>query len=526
MPSAVQTSHANRSHALLLMAAGAGWYLLLCLVGFVRVQHATHGHFVFTQDDPYIHLAMAEGIAQGHYGINAGEASSPSSSVLWPYLLAPFSHLGSLPMVVFGINLIAGLLAALLLGAAVARWPQVGASGHELVRRVISVAALVFVANLAGLTFLGMEHTPQVLLALAVAWGVVSVLLGERVPAWCLVAAVAGPLVRYENVGLSLALAIALWGQGRRNASAGVMAGSVAPLVGFSVYLHHLGLPWLPMSVIVKGATGGRVSLGPRLQAAFAPLVQRRPDSPERWLLLVLTLTLAGLAWNEHQRTRRFALWAAAIAAGAHGLIGRFGWNYRYEVYIAAFSVVVVLHVLHERPRMLLGWYVLGLAACSVLYIQAFVDVPVNAQDLYLQQYQMHRFATEFYSGNVAVNDLGLVSYQRRPGTYVLDLGGLASMEVQQRPDRSAAGLDEITRRHKVGLAMIYPSLFADIPADWTGLGEVCNVRPPIALGGPCVDYYATPAASANELRDEFAAFARTLPKGVRVGPVSASGTR
>ena len=526
MPSAVQTPRASRSHALLLMAAGAGWYLLLCVVGYVRVQHATGGHFVFTQDDPYIHLAMAEGIAHGHYGINAAEASSPSSSVLWPYLLAPFSHLSAQPMVAFGINLIAGLLAALLLGAAVARWPRVGAGRDEWVRRIISVVALVFVGNLAGLTFLGMEHTLQVLLALAVAWGVISVLRGETVPAWCIAAAVVGPLVRYENLGLSLALAIALWGQERRNASAGVMVGSVVPLAGFSVYLHHLGLPWLPVSVIGKGGLGGGLNPGHRLYGAIAPLFQRTPETPERWLLLVLTLTLAGLAWNERVRARRFALWAAVIAASAHGLIGRFGWNHRYEVCIVAFSVVLVLHVLHERPRMLLGWYVLGLAACSALYIQAFIEVPTNAQDVYLQQDQIHRFATEFYSGNVAVNDLGLVSYRRRPGTYVLDLGGLASMEVQRRQDRSAGWLDEITQQHDVGLVMIYPTLFAGIPADWTGLGEVCNVRPPIALGGSCVEYYATPAASASELRDEFATFAKTLPNGVRVGAVAASGIR
>jgi hypothetical protein len=524
MPSAVQTPRANRSHALLLMATGAGLYLLLCVAGYVRVPHATGGHFLFTQDDPYIHLAMAEGIAHGHYGINAAEASSPSSSVLWPYLLAPFAQMSALPMVALGINMIAGLLAALLLGAAVARWPRVGAERDEWVRRVISVVALVFVGNLAGLTFLGMEHTLQVLLALGVAWGLVSVLLGERVPAWCIAAAVVGPLVRYENLGLSLALAIALWGQERRKASAGVMAGSVVPLIGFSLYLHHLGLPWLPASVIGKGDLGGGVRLGHRLHDAIAPLIQRMRDTPERWLLLVLTLTLAGLAWNERVRERRFALWAAAIAAAAHMLIGRFGWNHRYEVCIVALSVVVVLQVLHERPRMLLGWYVLGLAACSALYIQAFIEVPVNAQDVYLQQYQMHRFATEFYSGNVAVNDLGLVSYGRRPGTYVLDLGGLASMEVQQRQDRSAAWLDEITRQHDVGLVMIYPTLFAEIPADWTGLGKICNVRPPVVLGGSCVDYYATPAASASELRDEFAAFAKTLPKGVHVSPVTAWG--
>ncbi|MBD0271632.1 MAG: hypothetical protein ICV73_06845, partial [Acetobacteraceae bacterium] len=49
----------------------------------------TGGHLGYTLDDPYIHLALAEQIARGHYGINPGEVTAPSSSVLWPFLLLP-----------------------------------------------------------------------------------------------------------------------------------------------------------------------------------------------------------------------------------------------------------------------------------------------------------------------------------------------------------------------------------------------------------------------------------------------------
>ena len=50
------------------------------------------GIFSYILDDAYIHMALAEQIANGHYGINAGEYASPSSSILWPFLLAPFAH--------------------------------------------------------------------------------------------------------------------------------------------------------------------------------------------------------------------------------------------------------------------------------------------------------------------------------------------------------------------------------------------------------------------------------------------------
>jgi len=38
----------------------------------------------YSLDDPYIHLALAENMARGHFGVNLGEASNPSSSIIWP----------------------------------------------------------------------------------------------------------------------------------------------------------------------------------------------------------------------------------------------------------------------------------------------------------------------------------------------------------------------------------------------------------------------------------------------------------
>jgi len=57
------------------------------------VLRATGGAFVYSLDDPYIHLALARSILHGTYGLNPGELSAPSSSILWPFLLAPFALL-------------------------------------------------------------------------------------------------------------------------------------------------------------------------------------------------------------------------------------------------------------------------------------------------------------------------------------------------------------------------------------------------------------------------------------------------
>ncbi|MGC9198740.1 MAG: hypothetical protein ACP5E5_07345 [Acidobacteriaceae bacterium] len=518
----MRDSSANGSEGMcgsapLLVGLSIGLYTFLCLVVFVAIRRANQGHFVFSLDDPYIHLALADQIAHGHYGINAGEAASPSSSLIWPPLLALFARTSWQSYTALGLNFLAGLGAAAVLGWNVASWPQRDRTLEEHADRVVSVGLLVVIGNLVGLTFIGMEHTLQVLLAACCATGVIFCVQGRRVPTWCVVAAALGPLVRYESLSLSVALAVALAGRKDWKRAAGLMVASTAPLLAFSIFLRELGLPMLPSSVLLKGgaAAPGQSVLSHLVRSMALSL--RLSIAAERRVLLILFLTLAGLAWSQRERGRRFALAGAAGAAGLHLLAGPFGWFHRYEVYIVLFSVLVVLYVLHERPRILLGWYVLGLFMCATPYIDALRHTVDSSNDVYLQQYQMHRFVTQFYSGNVAVNDLGLVSYRRRPGEEVVDLFGLASAEAAQQRNRSTQWMDSITREHDVGLVMIYDGWFPRAPKDWAELGQLCLVRRPIILGGRCVTYYATPAAPLTQVRREFESFVRTLPAGVRV---------
>ena len=515
---------------MLLASVAIGVYGSLCAWLYFGILTANGGHFVYALDDPYIHLALSDEIARGHYGINPHEFSSPSSSLLWPFLLAPFARFPWQDMVPLVLNILASLGVAGLAGAAVARWPTpAGASengsafrSEETWRRVLSAVGLVFIANLLGLTFVGMEHTLQVLLAGAGAWGIIACLRGRPVPLWCLAAVAVGPAVRYENLGISLALAIALAGQRQLRRAAGLLLVSLLPLLMFSFYLHHLGLPWVPTSVLVKSRVpkpaGGLGTRGLQLIGDNAGMLF---TDPQRLVVLILLLTLAFLAYRQTERGRRFALWGAAVATGLHLLVGRFGWFHRYEVYIVFFGALIVLHVMHERARGLLGWYALGLLGCSFVYFQAFREVVLAANQIYRQDYQTHRFLNDFYTGDVAVNDLGLVSYHRRPGMYVLDLWGLGSEEAARETNKTTVWMDGIVSAHHVGLAVIYPMWFPPVPADWTLLGDLCLSDSPVVLGGDCVSFYATPAASLPELQDEFDDFISTLPRGLTIRPAN-----
>lgn len=506
----------NRSLRLVWFSLGI--YLLLVMTLLICIRVKTGGHFIYTLDDPYIHLALAENLAHGHYGINPGEYTSPSSTVLWPFLLVPFAGTAFHVYLPLFWNTVFGALAACLIGYIVSRWPpQVDQAGRmEWWKQAVTVVLLIVIANLGTLMLSGMEHVLQILLAICCALGLIRALTEGSIPGWCVAAAVLAPMVRYEDIALTVAVCFALVGLGQSRKALIVLGSSVLPLVAFSLFLHTRGLPLLPMSVLVKGNAYANSGFAMSAYRQLRSNILWDLTKPDHYPLIVLTFTFLGLAWSECDRVRRFVFGGAALLGTLHLLIGRFGWFGRYEVYAVIFLTLLCLHILRERPQFLFGYFVLGLGFCAWPYLQTTEQTPNSAAEIYHQQYQMHRFVTQFYKGDYAVNDLGLVSFQRRPGAYVLDVYGLASPEASRQGVKTAAWLQGITARHGVKLAILYPDWF-QIPSSWTPVGKMCDLKPVIVSPFPCVLFYATAPDAVPEIRSDLKRFTPTLPPGVRM---------
>ncbi|WP_263382329.1 hypothetical protein [Granulicella arctica] len=513
----------NQSSRLVLFSAA--FYLLLVAYLLISIVRATGGHFVYPLDDSYIHLAMAENLVHGHYGINLSEFSSPSSSILWPFLLIPFTGTSLHVYVPVLLNLLFGLASACLIGRAVARWPpQVDQQGvMPWWQQAFTAALLIFVANLAGLTVLGMEHVLQVLLAICCAVGVGEALSDRPIPAWCLAAAVIAPLVRYEDLFLLLAVCATLAGLRQWRKVLIVVTLGVAPLLAFSVYLRTMGLPLLPMSLMVKGSLYGTVGLGSRTLRMLQDNLRWSLVDPERVPVVLLSLTFLGLAWKAPTRLRRYIFGGVAALGVLQLTLGHFGWFYRYEVYALIFLTLLCLRVLAERPRFLFGFYALALMFCASPYIRATATTAAAANDIYEQQYQMHRFVTRFYKGDYAVQDLGLVSFQRRPGAYVLDLFGLGSLEASRQSDKSAEWLATVVQRHQIPLVIVYPN-WRHIPTTWTPLARMCSPTTPVFMASGCIAIFSTIPDRESEILTDLQAFSTTLPAGVRLSLARAAG--
>ncbi len=509
----------NRSRFALLALSSCFFLLLVGLV-FYKILGRNDGHFIYALDDPYIHLALSDQIAHGHYGINPTDPSSPSSSILWPLLLAPFARDSFQVYMPLVLNLLFGLAAVWMIAYAVTKWPPEG--GVTFTRgwwsKLAEIVLLVLASNLVGLTFLGMEHVLQVFLSIACAVGLTFAWDGERLPSWCLVAAAAAPLVRYEDIALTFAVSLVLVASHRKRMAALVFAVGALPLVAFGFFLHHAGLPALPTSVLVKGSapthstgllrTAWGIFFGAAHYAEHSLLHEMT-----RWPLLALSIALIYTWIADRNRTHRILL-SAGIAVGLLQLtVGRFGWYNRYEIYAVIFLTILFVRSVSGK---LATWSPLFLALflLGAPYLEGVARLPDASRDIYRQQYQMHRFIDRFYRKSVAVNDLGLTSYQRPAGVYVLDVYGLGSPEAAAVSDKSATWLQQVVERHHIGLAILFPEWF-NIPSTWTAVGKMCNSDPVFIDGGRCVVFYSTSADSTPEIRSDLTRFVPTLPKGV-----------
>jgi hypothetical protein len=302
-------------------------------------------------------------------------------------------------------------------------------------------------------------------------------------------------------------------GQRRWLAAGSLLVASAIVPIAFSLFLVGHGLPFLPNSVLAKtGAYGsGHHNLVVNILITALVAVTDIVSNYSRKIELMMILAFAWLAWKT-SGPRRWPLLGVLLTLTIHFLVGHFNWFHRYEIFSILFGAVV----LYRATAPLQGrWFLYGVIALSVAALPYFRDtwrIPIASRNIYDQQYQMHRFVDGYYQKTFAVNDLGWVSFQLDPSIYVLDLYGLASNEALRQRTRDAAWLDRITHEHRVGLVMIYPGWYPDIPRDWTPMGALSLLGTRVTPAGNQVMFYVTPDGDKAGVLRELKSFAGTLP--------------
>ncbi|PIE06771.1 MAG: hypothetical protein CSA74_10660 [Rhodobacterales bacterium] len=513
------------ARALPLTAVAAAVAVFTGLV--VATISTTGGVFEYPLDDTYIHLALAEQIAQGNYGINAGERAAPGSSLVFPLLLTPFAgqpFQRYLPVLWSLVGLVgaAWIWGRLLFEAGYGRreWRWFGLAAAALVPTVL---------QLPQVAFLGMEHTLHTAGALLVVLGLYRYLTGTGATRGAAVLVIVGALIgsafRLEAMALGLLAGGVLFFTGQRLFGALAWLAALLPVVLFSAVLLSLGLEAMPSSVHVKLAQFGQLG-DDRLIKRLASVIWNM-SQPGGYLLgvfssalLVLPLFLPGLRASR-LKLLSFTLGAAGVA---HLLAGQIGWLRRYENYaliVTAVGLLVVLAPVTKpaTPRLPVAAALTAMLAAGLFaYPPGSIKMlPGGAHTILVQQGEMARFAQDYLDAPVAVNDIGRVAWANP--NFVLDLWGLASEEARRirLNHRKPGWAGRLTAARNVPVAMVYDNWIKDgIGADWVRIGQLDLNIPRYFLGGDSVAFYATSPDQVDMLRGKLAEWVPTLRRGVQ----------
>ncbi len=483
---------------------------LLTFMVYVAIAMVRNGGaFEYALDDVYIHLAMAEQLFQGGYGVNADEYASASSSPLYSFLLPTWGGMEVQRWLPLFWNVIALMLAGRFLGLALSR--------ADLGRwaLILAVAAPVALAmHIAAFT--GMENMAHGAASLAIVLGLWR-FAETREIGWLLAAGILlAPAFRLEGLALALAAAgvVFVLGWWRAGVMLGVLA--ILPVAAFTAMLSALGLDPLPNSVNAKlpDPAGGDTGVLGNFRDNIALAGGRYVFALTLAAALVAFFTLA-----RGKRAHALAALAVVAAALAHLAVASIGWMDRYENYLvlALFATLaLMLTSFGQAPKAL----ILGAALAGGLmtYGPNFDNYISNPRAIALQQGEMARFAKDHVAAPVAVNDLGYVAWNNPD--HVLDLWGLASSKaLALRLSNAPQGWANALADEKgVRVAMIYPQhLPRALGPDWVLLGGLfLEDHGAPFLGGDAVLFYARNQVEADALQADLRDWVAGLPEGAR----------
>jgi hypothetical protein len=529
---------------------GVGAYLLCTAVLFAISWFQSGHRLVYLIDDPAIHLSIAENLVHhGTWGVVPGHFQSASSSPVWTLLLSGYITLAT-GVRHLGIPL-KDTAGPLLLNLAAGIWVINIVAGQQRVllpnlRRPLDclavVALVVGVLFLPALSLLGMEHTLQIALVLSIV-----ILVHRRVqgvplgwPRWTPYALLAvATLVRFETLFVAAGVCVAViaaavpgWSEredpaplgGQIRLAVGLGLSALIPFLLF-VFFNHvvMGQGYLPNSVLAKGqginGHGG----------AFAPtqILNRFTTDPLLAALTAVAVAAVMVGWRQRRRYTFIAI-VLIVAVAGQVTFAQIGWFERYQAYLVALGVLLLLAMADElvpqlrrppaRAFLVPGLALLMLTLC-VTKISLTVQVPTAVQDTYQQRYQAARFLAQYYDGQpVATGELGYISLEHKGP--VTDLFGLGDYQVLQA--RRAAGQvppmaywDQLAKERGFKVVAVYPStLLFNAPHDWIHVGDWhMNHRTVTALE-QTFQFWVTSPQRVKPLEAQLRSFQSSMPAG------------
>jgi hypothetical protein len=403
--------------------------------------------------------------------------------------------------------------------------------------RAIILAALVAITPLPTLALIGMEHTLQVLLSIALAWQSARWLEREDTARTLAVCALAAALTatRYEGLFLVAAVASLVVIRRRIAHAAALVAAAFVPVAVYAAYSVSHGALVLPNSVLMKSQPARFATLADGIGAVLrdsATVFSLFSRPPELALTLGILLALSRTGAMKAQAVSQAVVLGSifTIAMLLHACLVKLEWFYRYEAALVGLGVLALAWFVAQRDsRAALLTPLMNSAAGTILVallalplatraLSALAVTPGAMRNVFEQQYQMGKFFSVAYPDDtIAVNDIGAVGWMS--SSKIVDVYGLATQEVanlKRRRQWDRASLEAIVERRQVRAVAMYQKVFEPIiPRSWTLVGE-WTIANNVGVSEDTVGFYAPTPGDVKRLRDSLDAFATALPGTVK----------
>ena len=522
----------------------AGCVLLgLILINLAVGLAKTNGHFAYSLDDPYIHMAMAKNIVRhGVWGVTKHFFSSTSSSPLWTILL-------SVVYFITGVRVLTPFILNILIALTYLFWiyKVFLKESHNKIFLFITLTSIILFMSLPALVFMGLEHVLHSFLTLMFVYYSVSDICGEEkgYTKNFKLLLLLGPftvMARYEALFLLFIVCCLYFLRRRFKEPLILFAVSVTPIVVFGLLSLSKGWYFFPNSVMLKG-TSPDLSFSGIIEffnSAFDKIIRNTYLTR----LLVVVSLLAALIFKVRKTIWTKPFLAAVIyvfVLVTHVHFAGIGTVQRYVGYLTSMGIFLTAYLLFNYFKSVKLKISANLKSLKpkdfFIYITFFVFVfimPYDAQNtyyslfnvakstknIYEQQYQMARFIKIYYDKqSVALNDIGAVNFYA--DVYCVDLWGLANMFIasERLEDKfSIKSMDLATRSKNAKLAIIYDGwyipFFGALPKEWRKIAE-WMIHDNVVCGGNVVAFYALSEDEAPILQEKLKLFDSKLPKTI-----------
>jgi len=532
----------NLPQSWVLMIAFLTLLIPLLILEYPLLQYSK-GIFIYPQDEAYIRMATAKGLAfHGVWGLSGQEFNSASSSILYPMILAVLYKLfGTHLLFPFLINLLAAVVCIMVFK----RWLL--RQGLTPISQALTLAAIILLTPLHVLVAGGMEHMLQVLFTILFIIKFCEWLAAEgqqdhkrRTLPWNIYAlGILMTATRYEGLFVVLVTCMALLIKRKPLLCITFGLVSALPVIFFGIYALHKNAYFLPNSLMMKAIP---VPLdGDAVQRFFKDDLFIRliypyntPGSIAATRLLIVLPLLYWLVFHhlcEQTLYRNMLLFSLAVTI-LHLAFVNVVLFFRYEAYLIACAAFItsILIAQYKGARLpqrsgLARWMVVW---TSVLLLYPFFSRSWTAHEeafsaclnTYEQSFAAAGFVHQYYNeATVITDDIGATSYLNEGK--IMDLSsGIGYMEIARSREGSYLRVeyaDYLIKQERPLLAIINENKYGrGLLQHWVKIAE-WYTNNKIVSRDTHLSIYSLDSLSSPVLKERLQAYEPSLPSAVKV---------